>query len=499
MAKLPETDAEEKKVQDAGGCRMQASECDETLSQYSEEDSEEYSEEYDMEGDREDEMEDGDSGMRCRRSGRLAAYIAGILTAFLCLIVFQIGWTAADRGLFGKKDDIQEEETGEQVLTDHATWYKLGEIQDLIAEKYLNEVDSDKLSSYLFKGVAAGLEDPYASYYSQAELQSVIDESRGEYFGIGATLMLDVKTGEHVVVEVYKDSPSEKAGLMQGDVLLSVEETLLDGVNLTDTVTMIKEQEGPFSVGVYRPETDETLTLTMECGEVELDYVEEELLEDQIGYVRVSEFTTLAAEQFSEALKALKQQGMEKLIVDLRGNPGGLLDSVLSMLDDILPKELVVYTENKNGKQEKYYTDEKSIISCEVAVLVDGYSASASEIFAGAVQDIGLGPVVGTQTYGKGVVQSTYFLSDGSAVKFTTDKYFTPKGQDIDGNGITPDVVIEEADIPKRQSAGKEQPEAEDLQNGTENSTMDETVVAEEELPDTRDLVLEKTMEVLRE
>lgn len=479
MAKLPETDEEEKKEAKVEAYSRENSEC-------SEEDTKEYG------------GECSGGSMQYRQKGRVSAFIAGILTAFLCIIVFQVGWTAAERGLFGRKDETLED-AGAQILTDNKTRYKLAEIQKLMEENYLEKIDGDTLSAYLFKGVAAGLGDPYASYYSRAELQSVLDESRGEYFGIGATLMFDEQTGEHIVVEVYKGSPSEKAGLMQGDVLLSVEGETLDGVSLTDTVAMIKEKEGSFSVEVYRAETDETLTLTLECGEVALDYVEEKMMDEQIGYVSVSEFTTLAAEQFSEAVEALKEQGMEKLIVDLRGNPGGLLDAVLSMLDDILPKELVVYTEDKNGEQEKYYTDEERIISCEVAVLVDGFSASASEIFAGAVQDLGLGPVVGTQTYGKGVVQNTYFLSDGSAVKFTTEKYFTPAGQDIDGNGITPDVVIEEAQLPKKQSTGNAQAETGDVQTETEMYKDGRAETREEELPDTRDLVLEKTMEVLRE
>lgn len=493
MAKLPETDGEEKLEE-----KVEVEEYAGETSEYSEENTEEAAVEAAGEAIEEHGGGYKDGSMRCRQRGRVSAFIAGILTAFLCIIVFQVGWTAAERGLFGKKDEASKD-TGAQVLTDHATLYKLGEIQELIEENYLEEVDGDTLSSYLFKGAAAGLDDPYASYYSQAELQSVLDESRGEYFGIGATLMLDAQTGEHVVAEVYKGSPSEKAGLMQGDILLSVDGTILDGVSLTDTVTMIKEKEGPFPIEVYRAETDETLTLTLECGEVALDYVEEKMMDDRIGYVSVSEFTTLAAEQFSGALESLKEQGMEKLIVDLRGNPGGLLDSVLSMLGDILPKELVVYTENKNGEQEKYYTDGDQIVSCETAVLVDGFSASASEIFAGAVQDLGIGPVVGTQTYGKGVVQNTYFLSDGSAVKFTTEKYFTPAGQDINGNGITPDVVIEEAQLPKKQSTGSTQVETGDVQTEAETQKDGGTEIREEELPDTRDLVLEKTMEVLRE
>lgn len=451
------------------------------------------------ETDKEESTLPQESALGRRGSGRGSAFLAGVAAALLCMIVFRVGWIAADRGLFGKKDSAQDAGSTAEVLTDHDTLYKLYEIQDLIEENYLDEVDGDMLSSYLFKGVAAGLDDPYANYYSKEELQSVLDQSRGEYFGIGATLMQTRDTGESVIVEVYKGSPAEKAGMQAGDVLVSVDGESVAGRSLDDTVAQIKSKKGAFPVEVYREETDETLELTLECGEVALDYVEAQMLDDGIGYICVSEFTSLAAEQFSDALTQLDEQGMEKLIVDLRGNPGGLLDSVLSMLDDILPKELVVYTEDKNGKQEKYYTDDSRLVSCEVAVMVDEYSASASEIFAGAVQDLGLGPVTGTQTYGKGVVQNTYFLSDGSAVKFTTEKYFTPKGQDINGNGITPDVVIEDAQTPKKQSAGKKETGSEASQTEAPGDSPSETTVQEEALPDTRDLVLEKTMEVLRE
>lgn len=422
-----------------------------------------------------------------RPGGYLWAFLAGALAMFFVIVVFQVGWIAARRADLrqgaNETDADGQEDAGAAVLTDQETLYKLGEIQRLIDEHYLNEVESDELSTYLFKGAAAGLDDPYASYYSIDELQSVLDSNRGEYMGIGITLMMERDTGKHVVAEVYEDSPASEAGLQAGDVLVSVDGTALDGMNLDDVVSMLKSKEGAFSVEIYREETGETLETELVCEEIVLQYVESEMLEDGIAYLSLSEFTELSVTQFREAIQTLKEQGMEKLIVDLRGNPGGLLTAVCDILDEILPESLIVYTEDKNGERQEYYTDDKRTVDCEVAVLVNGRSASASEIFAGAVQDLGIGPVIGAKTYGKGVVQDTYFLSDGSAFKFTTQKYFTPNGQDIDGTGITPDVIVEEADdtfFGPEEDSGNEMKEAGDADGGTNT-----------------DAVLEKAVEVL--
>ncbi|MCD8364205.1 MAG: S41 family peptidase, partial [Clostridiales bacterium] len=196
---------------------------------------------------------------------------------------------------------------------------------------------------------------------------------------------------------------------------------------------------------VYRPETEEELELTITCGAVIPTYVTYEMMENHVGYLKLTEFTSSAVEQFQEAVEDLNSQGMEALIVDLRDNPGGLLTSVCDILDEILPADsLMVYTEDKTRNRNPYPADAESSVPCEIAVLVNNGTASASEIFAGAIQDYGLGPVIGTQTYGKGVVQKTYSLSDGSAFKLTVENYYTPNGQEIDGNGITPDIVVEE-------------------------------------------------------
>lgn len=371
-------------------------------------------------------------------------FVTGAAAALICVFVFFAGWYMAQSGAFDSGREAETEVHGAEILTDGETLYKLNEIQAIIEAYYYDEVDGEELSDALFRGAAAGLGDPYAEYYSVEKLQSVMDETRGEYYGIGVTLSENLITGEILVMEVYEDSPADQAGLQVGDSILSVEDQIVPDANLSDLVSCIKGKDEPFAMRVYREASGEEIELTMQCDEILVQHVQYEMKENQIGYIRISEFSEAAVAQFQTALSELNQAGMEKLFVDLRNNPGGLLDSVCDILDMVLPKGLIVYTEDRDGNRRDYESEGKPIVDCPIAVLVNGYSASASEIFSGAVQDYGLGPIMGTQTYGKGVVQKTYSLSDGSAFKITVEKYFTPKGQDIDGNGITPDVLIEE-------------------------------------------------------
>jgi carboxyl-terminal processing protease len=373
--------------------------------------------------------------------GRFSAgFLAGFLLALLCVLIFFGGyWLAGHTGT--SADD------GAGVLTDSSTRAKLKTIQTLIEQNYLDEVDGELLSEGLFAGVAAGLNDVYARYYSAEELKKAQESTSGTYFGIGATISVDPDDGTMQVYEVYEDSPAADAGLLVGDVLKELNGVSLDDVSLADVVSKIQSQKDTFTLTVYRESSAQTLTLTMKCDSVALmDYVAYELKDGQIGYIQLTEFTGRAVEQFQDAVCDLQEQGMEALIVDLRDNPGGLLTSVCDILDELLAGQLIVYTEDKNGKREEYYSDGEQLITCPVAVLVNGSTASAAEIFAGAVQDYDLGPIVGTQTYGKGIVQNTFQLSDGSAIKFTVSKYYTPNGQDIQGNGITPDLVVEDTE-----------------------------------------------------
>ncbi len=366
----------------------------------------------------------------------LNGMLSGALLAVLCMAaaIFVPGIV---RDLTGKGNP------GAKVLTRSSTLTKLAQVQEIIEDYYLDEVDGELLEAYLFKGIAAGLDDAYASYYTAEELSSVMDSTRGEYYGIGATIGMDTETGEFYVGEVYEDSPAEQGGLMVDDLVRAVDGETVEELTLNELVSLIKSKE-TFTLTVYRPGAEEELELTITCDDVIPTYVTYEMLENQIGYLKLTEFTESAVEQFQSAIGDLNEQGMEKLIVDVRDNPGGLLSSVCDILDEILPEGLIVYTEDKNGNREEYNADDERSVTCGVAVLVNGSSASASEIFAGAIQDYSLGPIIGTQTYGKGVVQKTYSLSDGSAFKLTVENYYTPNGQEIDGNGITPDIVVDE-------------------------------------------------------
>lgn len=433
---------------------------------------------------KEDLMEETETTPQRHQGSFTTGFLAGVLTALFCVSVFVTGWSIGERR-FAKKDvRPAEEETGNgaEILTDPSTFAMLEEVKNLIENNYLNDVDSELLSAYLFKGIAAGLDDPYANYYTAEELDDVMDVSRGEYTGIGAVIEQDMKTGELSVNDVYVGRPAEQAGLQAGDILEEINGTSVEGMSLNDVVALIKGADSAFTVKIYRPTADREFSFEIECSEVEVPVVTYKMLEDGIGYIRLSEFTEVAVGQFVDATEMLEDQGMQKLIVDLRDNPGGLLTSVCDILDDVLPEGLLVYTEDKDGNREEYNSDRLRTVYCELAVLVNENSASASEIFAGAIQDHDAGTIIGTKTYGKGIVQKTFPLSDGSAFKMTVEKYYTPLGQDINGNGITPDIIVD--NTAKNEESGGE---------GGASSYEDGEAIDEASDP-----VLKKALEVLR-
>ncbi|MCD7762581.1 MAG: S41 family peptidase [Lachnospiraceae bacterium] len=422
----------------------------------------------------------------------ISGMLSGAILALLCMtaVVFVPGIV---RDLTGKGNP------GAKVLTTSSTLTKLAQVQEIIEDYYLDEVDGELLESYLFKGIAAGLDDAYASYYTAEELSSVMDSTRGEYYGIGASIGTDSETGEFYIGEVYEDSPAKEGGLKVDDIVRAVDGETIEDLTLNELVTLIKSKD-TFTMTVYRPDTEEELELTITCGDVTPTYVTYEMLDDNIGYLKLTEFTESAVEQFRNAVEELNEQGMEKLIVDVRDNPGGLLSAVCDILDEILPEGLIVYTEDKNGNREEYNADDERSVTCEVAVLVNGSSASASEIFAGAIQDYGIGPIIGTQTYGKGVVQKTYSLSDGSAFKLTVENYYTPNGQEIDGNGITPDIVVDEdAEAADAEVAGAENTDAENADTENADAGNADTEDADADSEEESDPVLARAIEELSE
>lgn len=337
---------------------------------------------------------------------------------------------------------------GIRLSEDASSEEKLSVLKGLIGENYIGDVDEEALEEGIYKGYIQGLEDPYSVYYNEEETKDLYETTEGEYSGIGAVLSQDLESGVITLVQIYEDSPAAKAGLKDNDILTKVGDIEVTDMDLSEVVTYIKGEKGTdVDLTVLRGEDAEEITVTATRDTVEAQTVKYEMLEGQTGYLSVSEFDSVTYAQYEEALNELTAQGMTGLIVDLRNNPGGNLNTVCEMLDLVLPKGTIVYTEDKDGKRETATSDDEHQINVPMVVLVNGNSASASEIYAGAIQDYGIGKIVGTQTYGKGVVQQIFDLGDGTSVKLTIAEYFTPNGRSIDGEGITPDVEVEyEAD-----------------------------------------------------
>lgn len=331
---------------------------------------------------------------------------------------------------------------GEEAVSQE-TKEKLSGIQALIQKEYIGEVNEDALQTGICQGYVGALGDPYSAYYDEEQTSALMETTQGEYGGIGVVLTQDLDTGVTTASSVYEDSPAMKAGMKDGDIIYQVEGRDVSGMDLEEISGNIKGEKGTtVEITVLRGEDREEVALTITRDTIQAETVKTRMLEDEIGYLAVSEFDSVTLEQYQEGLAELKAQGMEGLIVDLRGNPGGNLDTVCEILDLMLPEGLIVYTEDKDGNRQEFTSDEEQEVQFPLAVLVDGNSASASEIYAGAIQDYGIGQIVGTKTYGKGVVQTIYDLKDGTSLKLTVAEYFTPNGRNIDGEGITPDVEV---------------------------------------------------------
>ncbi len=321
---------------------------------------------------------------------------------------------------------------------------KLSYLKKLIDETYLHDVKEKDLNEGIYKGYVEGLGDQYSAYYDKKETKELSESLDGSFSGIGAVMTQDASSGVITITQVYDDSPAKKAGIKAGDILYRVEEKTVTGKDLDKVVSWIKGKKGTkVNLTLLRGTNSDKIKVTATRDVINVETVKYKVLENQIGYISISEFDSVTGAQFAKVLKQLQKKNIEGLVVDLRNNPGGSLSTVCDILDSILPKGLIVYTKDKNGKKEEYTSDEKHRLNLPMSVLVNGQSASASEIFAGAVQDYGKAEIIGTQTYGKGVVQNLFDLKDGTCVKLTTSEYFTPKGRNIDGKGITPDVKIE--------------------------------------------------------
>lgn len=331
---------------------------------------------------------------------------------------------------------------GDTVLSNREYAEKLRVLEKVIDTNYLEEKNEEDLAEGMYAGLLYGLGDPYSCYYTAEEYEEENTSSEGSYVGIGVAMQKNPDGGVKIA-ECYEGGPAYEAGIEVNDIVSAV-----DGKDITDwemeaVADYIKNQsEESVSLTVHREDVEKPLEISVKITDVELPSVFWEMLDETIGYIEITEFKGVTFEQYKEAFESLKKEGMEKLVIDLRDNPGGLLSSVCDVLSWILPEGLIVYTEDKYGNKMEETCDGKHPLDMPLAVLVNEGSASASEIFAGAVQDYGVGTIVGQTTFGKGIVQAIYPMSDGSAVKLTVSKYYTPKGKNIHEVGIEPDISV---------------------------------------------------------
>lgn len=325
---------------------------------------------------------------------------------------------------------------------------KLLTIQKIVNDYFLFEQDPQKIESGIYKGYMSGLDDKYAAYYSRDEYKDLNESLNGKFYGIGAVVQQDADTKAVKVVSVIEDSPAEKAGVKSGDIIYQVEDTLAASVDFDTLVYDLIRGEKDTPVRITFIRDGEKIDITIIRGEVKSETVYSEMKEGDIGYIEVSQFADSTVDEFKEAIDMLQHDGAKSLIIDLRDNPGGLLTAAVSMIDYVLPdnvKEhqgLIVYTANRDGQGERYYTNDGHKVDIPIVVLVNGNSASASEVFTGAMIDYKWATIVGEQTFGKGIVQNVINLADGSAIKLTTEHYYTPDGVDLHGEGLTPDIVV---------------------------------------------------------
>ncbi len=387
-------------------------------------------------------------------SGFLSGLAGGLIIFTIALTIYVVGPDRKDdnaglnriNNAEAAAKKTEDEEQNEKVMK------KVKKIEALIDHYYFEEVDEEAFADGIYKGILQSLGDPYSTYYTKAEYKSLMESSSGIYCGIGATVTQDVTTGIISIVTPFVTGPAYEVGLLPGDIIYKVEGKEVTGFDLTEVVSRIKGEEGTkIEVTIIREGESEPLDFSIPRRVVEVPTISYEMLDGKIGYITISEFDEVTAQQFRDAIAELDKQGQKGLIIDIRNNPGGLLNTVSDMLDRMLPKGLIVYTKDKYGNREEKKSDGKEEFSKPLAVIINGRSASASEIFAGAIQDYGKGTIVGTTSFGKGIVQSIIPLQDGTAIKVTVSKYFTPKGQDIHGIGIKPDVTVELKDELKKK------------------------------------------------
>ncbi len=381
-----------------------------------------------------------------RKKKKSKPFLYGIMTGIWISIILYalgsiVGWAV---GRFKAVGQSTFADGDESEVVDAFTTRKMMTIEDVIDQYYLEEADEESMENGIYSGMIASLGDPYSAYYSAEELKEMEQDVEGIYYGIGAYIGTDTDTQMPVISGIIEDTPAQEADLRSGDIIYMVDGVSTQGMETTDVVSLIKGEENTVvHLTLIRSGETDYIEVDVTRKKVESPTVNYEMLDDNIGYIQITEFDKVTTDQFADALAVCKGSGMTSLVLDLRSNPGGSLSVVCDIARMILPKGLIVYTEDKYGQKEEFTCDGSHELQVPMVVLVNDYSASASEILAGAIQDHEKGILMGTTTFGKGIVQRVISLSDGSAVKLTISTYFTPNGKNIHGKGIEPDEVVE--------------------------------------------------------
>lgn len=367
---------------------------------------------------------------------KIGIAIGGLSVLLLCMItagIFLSIW-------FQKK--VVTERNNPTLKLDSEVTDKMNMLLDYMDGTFLYEYDKDVLSEKIYAAMLDSLDDPYSCYYTSEEYKQLMESTNGVFYGMGAVVTTNSETGDIYVVEPYEGSAAEEAGVLPGDIIRAVDGKDIKGMSSDEVVGLIHGEEGTAVVITFQ-RGEERYDAEIVRRAVDVKTVESRMLDGNIGYIMISHFSTVTLKQFTDAYEQLEKEGMKAVIFDVRSNPGGRLDTVNDMLDYLLPEGLLVYTVDKKGRRNEFKSDADARLDIPCAVIADGNSASASEVFCGALQDYDAAKIVGTQTFGKGIVQSIISLYDGSAIKITVEDYYTPNGNNIHNIGITPDIKAE--------------------------------------------------------
>ncbi|VYU59829.1 PDZ domain-containing protein [Clostridium tertium] len=357
------------------------------------------------------------------------------------LMFFYMGTSFAHGGIIKSKSVSEEVAKDISEIKDVKKYDLLFQVRETLLSNYNGQIDDNALLEAAIKGMTDSLNDPYTIFMNSAEYSSFVEQSEGHFVGIG--VQVGVKDDKVTVIAPIEGSPAEKAGLKAGDVILKVDGNEMPEPKLENTVSKIKGEEGK-SVTLTISRGDETLDVEIVREEIKTISVRGEMLEDNVGYIRLSSFDADSGKQIKEKILQLKGEGMKGLILDLRGNPGGYLHEANNIASEFIPKgDVVTYTIDKYNNKKEYKSTGGDSQGLPLVVLIDGGSASASEVLTGALRDYKLATIIGTKSFGKGVVQQLFDFKDGNGgLKVTTSKYYTPNGENIHKVGITPDIEV---------------------------------------------------------